>query len=185
MPPSIAPSSAIPAHEAAISLGSNLGDRLANLTAACQAVANLTGVKLIAASTVYETDPVGVADAYKEVYFLNAVAIFSLPENMTAEEFSTQVHAIEDQLGRDRDTADRYAPRTIDLDLLYVRNIIQNSPALTLPHPQCNKRRFVLHPLADLRPNLILPNQTQTLAEILTTLPASPTVWPHPEQWQL
>ena len=159
--------------EAAIGLGSNLGDRLANLREAAVRLAALSGVVRVAKSSVYETEPVDVPAEFASLRFLNAVAVFEV--EMPVEAWSDAVHAIEDALLRAR-TGVRHAPRTIDLDLLYFGAVVLDRPHLRLPHPQCVSRRFVCEPLAELRPRLVLPGASRTVAEILAALPAAPRV---------
>ena len=159
--------------EAGIGLGSNLGDRLANLRAARERLEALPGVRLLGKSSVYETEPVGVPAAFAALDFLNAVALFEV--SLPLEDWSDAVHGIEDALLRRR-TGVRNAPRTIDLDLLYFGDVVADEPHLHLPHPQCTSRRFVCRPLAELRPDLVLPGENRTIAAILATLPRQPKV---------
>ena len=159
--------------EAGIGLGSNLGDRLANLRAALDRLEALPGVRLLAKSSVYETEPVGVPEAYAALDFLNAAAVFEV--TLAVESWSDAVHRIEAAMLRIR-TGVRNAPRLIDLDLLYFGDIAMDRPHLHLPHPQCTARRFVCQPLAELRPGLVLPGETRTIADILATLPLEPRV---------
>lgn len=159
--------------ETALSLGSNLGNRFRALTLARNALCALPGTALLAQSPVYETEPVGVCPDHRDKAFLNAVIILDCtsPPDVVVQ----HMHAIEDQLGRQRTPGDRYAPRTLDIDMLYYGNLVLNTPELVLPHPQCLKRRFVCAPLADLRPGLVLPGSHQPLQAVLTELPSRPT----------
>ena len=165
---------------AILSLGSNLGDRLAHLMQAREALAQLPQTRLVAASRVYETEPVGVADACRELQYLNAIVI--LETALDVHVFSDAMHAIETRQGRQR-TADRNAPRVIDIDLISCGDIILNEPDLQLPHPRAHLRRFVCEPLSELLPELILPGQTQPMRELLAQLPATPRVSVATEQW--
>ncbi len=162
--------------EVGLSLGSNLGDRLANLRAARDAIAALDGVRLTAASPVYETEPVGVRPRYRELAYLNAVIVVVADQPIDA--LSERLHAIEDGLGRVRGS-DRYAPRTIDIDVLYADAVRVARDDLTLPHPRWAARRFVVQPLADVRPALVLPGERRCVADLLAALPAAPAVRPH------
>ena len=159
--------------EAAVGLGSNLGDRLAHLRDARNRLAHLPETRLLACSPVSETEPVDVPDAYRALEFLNAVLIFET--SLTADAWSAALHGIEDALWRVR-TGERNAPRTIDIDLLTFGRLALARPDLTLPHPQCTRRRFVCQPLADLRPDLLLPGEVRPLRDILETLPVRPAV---------
>ena len=163
------------ATEAAVGFGANLGDRLANLSAALQKILALPDVKLIAKSAIYETEPVDVPPEFADKPFANAVALFAVPAAMLVAEWSRCLHAIEDDLLRTRGRVP-HMPRTIDLDLLYFGAEIRDEPHLRLPHPQIVTRRFVCQPLADLRPNLVLPSKTESIAEILAALPETPAV---------
>ncbi len=166
--------------ETALCLGSNTGDRLRYLQQARDALVALEGTTVLAQSPVYETDPVGVQDQYADLAFLNAVLV--LDSALSAERLSTAMHAIEDRLGRVR-SEDRYAPRTIDIDMLYAADKQSDDPRLILPHPRWDTRRFVVQPLADVRPDLVLPDQRCTVREILTGLPASPAARIYSLDW--
>jgi 2-amino-4-hydroxy-6-hydroxymethyldihydropteridine diphosphokinase len=133
-----------------IGLGSNLGEREQNLRAALERVSELGSLR---SSTVRETDPVGVTDQPK---FLNAVA--ELHTQLPARELLDRLLAIERDLGRDRSVETRWGPRTIDLDLLVFGNEVIDEPGLTVPHPRLAERRFVLEPLYELDPELVLPD---------------------------
>jgi len=159
--------------KAAVGLGSNLGDRLAHLREARARIAALPGVLTVRSSPLYETDPVDVPADYSEMLFLNAVLM--VETEIGIEEWSRLLHAVEDDLFRRR-TGERNAPRTIDIDLLTYGQVQITRPDLTLPHPQCTRRRFVCQPLADLEPALRLPGEKQTIREILASLPVSPVV---------
>ena len=166
--------------EAAIGLGSNLGDRLAHLQAAWEALVKIPGVTPLARSAIYETDPVDVPTEFEDLSFLNAVALFDV--TLDVETWSRHVHAIEDDMQRVR-TGVRNAPRSIDLDLLYFGDCITNKPHLTLPHPQCINRRFVCQPLAELRPNWVPPGAAEPIYKTLQKLPKQPAVQHYTHQW--
>ena len=131
---------------AAVSLGSNLGDRAANLVAALAALAAFPSTRLVAASSVVETEPVDVPPEFAQMKFLNQAALFDT--ELSPEDFSRRMHAVEDALGRVR--AVRNGPRTIDIDLIDFGGIVRGDPDLTLPHPRAKERDFVLRPLAEL-----------------------------------
>lgn len=155
--------------EAGFCLGSNLGDRRAALVAARDALAALPGVRRLAASPIYETEPVGVKPEFRHLAYLNAVVILSAPRD--AAGWMADVHRIEADLGRVR-TSDRFAPRTVDIDLLYCGTEWTETENLTVPHPRWSERRFVVRPLADVRPDLRLPGCDRTVREVLAGLPA-------------
>lgn len=152
-----------------IALGSNLGDRLENLR---QAVASLLqrvpGSGVIAASAVYETDPVDCPPGSPG--FLNAV--IELEAELQPLDLLQHTRAIEAALGRPNEH-EHHAPRTVDLDLLYADAVVIDHPDLTLPHPRMTQRRFVLQPLADIRADLRLPGEDRSVQEILARLPTS------------
>ena len=157
-----------------IALGSNIGDRMAHLRAARSALESLhQGEIAPLVSPVYETEPVDCKPG--DASYLNAVM-----EIETDLEPGALLHAlqqIERSMGRPTQH-ERNAPRTLDLDLLFAGNLILQSAELTLPHPRIATRRFVLQPLADLRPGLVLPNADRPVTALLSTLPLSPAVIP-------
>ena len=130
-----------------VGLGSNLGDREATIRAA---LAALPGV--VAVSTLRETDPVGVTD---QPAFLNGAA--ALETELSPQELLEALLAVERELGRER--RERWGPRTIDLDLLLYGGESVDEPGLTVPHPSLHERRFVLEPLAELDPELVVPGR--------------------------
>jgi 2-amino-4-hydroxy-6-hydroxymethyldihydropteridine diphosphokinase len=147
----------------AVALGSNIGDRLENLRAARTAILGLSNVKPpIVSSAVYETEPVGCEPGAGE--FLNAVVEFEYDGDLTR--LLEQLIQIEETLGRKRDHP-KNVSRSIDLDLLYCGDRRMNEERLQLPHPRLHSRTFVLRPLADIRPELVLPDQTKTVRELL------------------
>lgn len=156
---------------AGVALGSNLGDRLANLREAKRRVGAIAGVAGLLASSIYETEAVGCEPGAAD--FLNAVIDFDYSGD--AAELLAELRAVEAQLGRPNEHA-RNRSRTIDLDLLYFAEMQRNDPELQLPHPRMFSRRFVLEPLAELRPELLLPGQRQTIRELLNRLPETPEV---------
>jgi 2-amino-4-hydroxy-6-hydroxymethyldihydropteridine diphosphokinase len=133
-----------------IGLGSNLGDREENVRAALERLSELGPLR---ASTVRETDPVGLTE---QPMFLNAVA--EVRTELPARELLASLLAIERDLGRDRTVEQRWGPRTIDLDLLLYGGEVVDEPGLTVPHPRLAERLFVLEPLHELAPDLVLPD---------------------------
>jgi 2-amino-4-hydroxy-6-hydroxymethyldihydropteridine diphosphokinase len=166
--------------EAILSLGSNLGDRLANLSQARAALGRLPKTRLTAYSRLYATEPVTEPGTPPGGPYLNAIIILST--RLTATELASHLHAIEDRMGRQR-TRQRYAPRIIDIDLICCGPLVLATATLQLPHPRAHLRRFVCAPLAELRPDLILPGQPHPIREILNTLPATPAATLADEQW--
>jgi 2-amino-4-hydroxy-6-hydroxymethyldihydropteridine diphosphokinase len=163
----------------AVALGSNLGDRQANLRAARQAIVDLDGVsEPILASAIYETEPIGCEPGASN--FLNAVLEFEYEGDPI--ELLEELSGIEESLGRSRDHA-RNVSRKIDIDLLYCGEAKVESEQLQLPHPRLHSRRFVLQPLSDIRPELVLPNQNKSVRELLAQLDDSSKVVRSNEQW--
>jgi 2-amino-4-hydroxy-6-hydroxymethyldihydropteridine diphosphokinase len=151
---------------AGIALGSNLGDRMSNLRAALHALRQIAspGEPFLTAP-VYQTEPRLCPPGSPD--FLNTVVEIGFDGSPL--ELLALTRAIEKQLGRTRG-AERNTPRTIDIDLLYLGDEVLGEDELTLPHPRIGERRFVLQPLADIRPELVLPGQSQTVARMLEWL---------------
>jgi 2-amino-4-hydroxy-6-hydroxymethyldihydropteridine diphosphokinase len=146
-----------------LGLGSNVGDRLANLRAARDALA-AHGVTVLVESSVYETEPQG--EVLDQPDFLNAC--LAIDTELGPEELLDACKAVERELGREPGGR-RHAPRPIDVDLLLLGDIEYSSDRLTLPHAEVKSRRFVLEPLLELDPDLALPDGTR-LADALPPL---------------
>lgn len=156
--------------EIGLGLGSNLDRRLENLREAVRRIAMLPGTHLLAKAPVYETEPVDVRPEYRSLEYLNTVII--IESDMELQALSDAVHQIEADMGRVR-TEDRNAPRVIDIDILYADGVQRADGLLDLPHPRWAQRRFVVQPLADVRPFLHLPGESRMISEVLETLPES------------
>ena len=151
---------------AGIALGSNLGDRLAHLRLARERVLALPGVSAPALSSrVYETEPVGSAP--DDGAYLNAV--LEVEYDGQPITLLDGLQRIEADFGRPSKRP-RNAPRTLDLDILYAGNLVLSNAEVVIPHPRLHLRRFVLTPLADIRPDLILPGHHENVATLLTRL---------------
>lgn len=151
---------------AGIALGSNLGDRAAHLQAAMDALQGIaTPGKPYLTASIYQTEPRFCPPGSPQ--FLNTVV--EMEFSGTALELLEMTQAMEIQLGRVRGT-ERNAPRVIDIDLLYFGDETLDSPNLELPHPRIHERRFVLQPLADIRPEMVLPGHARSIAELLRDL---------------
>ena len=149
-----------------IALGSNIEPRLAFLQAAWRQIDPLhVGPQPVLCSKVYETSPVDCPPG--SPLFLNAV--LELFIRVEPIELLQKLQGIEQNLGR-RPSATRNSPRVIDLDLLYCEDVVISTPRLTLPHPRIAERLFVLRPLADIRPKLILPTFSRNVEELLREL---------------
>jgi len=166
--------------EYGLSLGSNLGDRLAHLQSAREGIAKIPGVERVEQADVYETAPVGVRPEYAALTYLNTVLIVSATTSPNA--MSAAIHAIETEMGRIR-TEDRFAPRPIDIDILYAGDELSEDDALTLPHPRWAERRFVVQPLADVRPDMRFPGDLRTVSDVLNALPTEPVVTRFTSAW--
>ncbi|MEP6685868.1 MAG: 2-amino-4-hydroxy-6-hydroxymethyldihydropteridine diphosphokinase [Verrucomicrobiota bacterium] len=164
---------------AGIALGSNLGDRLAHLCAARDEIIDLPGVEEpFLFSAIYETEPVGCERGAGS--FLNAVMEIGYDKN--AENLMHELASIESSLGRER-SGERNLSRTIDLDLLYLGNVKMQTPEIELPHPRATVRRFVLEPLAEIRPDLKLPGQKKNVKALLAKLPGAEQVVRVADEW--
>jgi 2-amino-4-hydroxy-6-hydroxymethyldihydropteridine diphosphokinase len=147
-----------------LGLGSNVGDRRGNLSAAVDALRG-AGVEVLASSSVYETEPVGLVLDQPE--FLNACLRVSVAAASTPLELLDLVKGLEVTLGRVQGGV-RHGPRVIDIDVLLLDGVVLEVPRLTLPHPGVVERRFVLVPLLELDPELALPAPDgRRLADVL------------------
>jgi 2-amino-4-hydroxy-6-hydroxymethyldihydropteridine diphosphokinase len=163
----------------AVALGSNLGDRLENLRAARKAILDLASVKApILCSAIYETEPIDCEPGAGR--FLNAVVEFQYEGNPAC--LLEHVIHIEETLGRKRDHP-KNVSRSIDIDLLYCGDQRINDERLQLPHPLLHLRKFVLRPLAHIRPELVLPAQTKTVIQLLAGCDRSTDVARFLVQW--
>ncbi len=166
--------------EVGLSLGSNISNRLDNLKEAKRRILSHPVVRLAAQSPIYETEPVGVKPEYQHLMFLNAVLI--LESACSIHECFDQLRRIEDEMGRHR-SLDRFAPRAIDIDLIYAGDTRIESGGLVIPHAHWHERRFVVQPLADVRPNLKIPGCDRTVRDVLASLPAGDDVVLFAKDW--
>ena len=144
-----------------IGIGANLGDAAANVVAAVAALADLPGCGLLRVSSLYRTAPVAASGPD----FYNAVA--ELATDLSPEALLDALQAIEATFCRQRPFVN--APRTLDLDLLLLGDVAQQTPRLMLPHPRLHQRAFVLQPLLELAPELALPG----IGALAAALPAT------------
>lgn len=133
-----------------IALGANLGDAAATVRAAADAVAAIPGVSVVACASLYRTAPVGLAN---QPDFINSV--MSVDSELDAPALLAALFAIEQAFGRQRSIVN--GPRTLDLDLLLHGDTTCNTPDLTLPHPRMHERAFVLAPLLEIAPDIVIP----------------------------
>jgi 2-amino-4-hydroxy-6-hydroxymethyldihydropteridine diphosphokinase len=152
-----------------VGLGSNLGDRAANLSVAIDLLREAADVTAV--SPAYETEPVGFAD---QPWFLNAAAGLAWHDGPAS--LLTLLQAIEQRMGKATPFKD--GPRVIDLDLLLYGDDVVDLPGLQVPHPRMHERRFVLAPLADIAPGAPHPIRGQTVESLLADLPDGPAVRP-------
>jgi len=140
-----------------VALGANLGDPASTIRAAFGALANLPESRVVHCSSLYRTAPVGILD---QPEFVNAAAM--LETTLAPEALLDALLEVEQRFGRIR--AEKNGPRTLDLDLLLYNDQFLDLPRLTLPHPRLHLRAFVLQPLAELAPDLIIPGRGRIAA---------------------
>jgi len=148
-----------------VAVGTNLGDRFANLARAARLLREAPGVAVLRASRVYDTEPVGPP----QPRYLNAV--LELETSRPPGSLHVALVRVEAESGRRRLSEVRWGPRTLDLDLLLYGDRTLRTPRLTVPHPRLASRRFVLAPLADLVPGLPVPGTSATVSELLARAP--------------
>lgn len=147
-----------------ISLGSNLGDRLANLR---NAMTNISPkVKAVAQSSIYETEPWGYSD---QPSFLNQI----IKANTDLAPFDLLAFFKEIEVSMGRQETFRFGPRLIDLDILFYDDLVLNTPKLTIPHPRIIERAFVLIPLVEIAPDLYHPVFCKTIQQLTTGVDSS------------
>lgn len=151
-------------HRVYIGLGSNLGDRKANIREAEEKLAALPATRIVKASSLYESEPLGDA----KTWFVNSV--LELETEFEVEDLLKKTKAIETAMGRKRVKGKRWGSRIIDLDILLIDNQTVNKRTLKIPHPEMHKRRFVLLPLSELAPHVTHPQLGTTMSELLGAL---------------
>jgi 2-amino-4-hydroxy-6-hydroxymethyldihydropteridine diphosphokinase len=150
-------------HRAFIGVGSNLGDRKANIAEALDRVGKLAGSRIVRTSSLYESEPHGNA----KTWFVNAA--FELETEFSAPELLKRLKAVEQAMGRKRVKGKKWGSRIIDLDILFFDSEVVSSRTLKIPHPELPGRRFVLLPLAEVAPQLMHPELGQTVSQILAS----------------
>lgn len=166
--------------EVGLSLGANLGNRLHQLQETRNRIIATKGITLLAKSPVYETEPVEVPPTDRDMFFLNAVLIVETPLKMP--ELLLGFQKIERQLGRAPDSRPN-ARRPIDIDIIYADDLSLNVAGIIIPHPRWSGRRFVVQPLNDVRPDLVIAGQNGTVAELLSNLSDAHRVILYAKEW--
>lgn len=157
-------------HTVFIALGSNLGDSARNVLEAMARLQDFSDSPL-ARSSLWQTTPVDCPPGSPP--FVNAVVGLVPRSSQTPESLLAKLQSLEREFGR-RPKQVLNEPRPLDLDLLVFGNEVRNTSQLTLPHPRAYQRRFVLRPLCEIAPDLVLPGQTKAVAELLAQLPEDP-----------
>jgi 2-amino-4-hydroxy-6-hydroxymethyldihydropteridine diphosphokinase len=148
-----------------LGIGSNLGDRLANITASINLLESKQ-IKCLRCSSIYETEAWGFE---AEETFYNCV--IECQTDVTAFELLSLIKTIETELGRTLKTSTEYSSRTIDIDILLYKNDCLSTNELTIPHQHLSKRNFVLYPLVELIPSTYHPVEQLTFSELLINSP--------------
>ncbi len=150
-----------------MALGSNLGDRAAHLREAVHGLDALPRTKVVGQSSIHETAAMlPPENPAAQPSYLNSVV--ELDTQVTADVLHAELKALETRLGRIAST--RWAPRVIDLDLLFLDEQVLSTPTLTLPHPRLHERRFVLEPMVELAPEFQHPLLQRSMRQLLNAL---------------
>ncbi|WP_299076132.1 2-amino-4-hydroxy-6-hydroxymethyldihydropteridine diphosphokinase [uncultured Paraglaciecola sp.] len=147
-----------------IGLGSNLSQPEQQIQKACESLAAIPGSELIKCSSLFQSRPMGPQD---QPNYVNAVAL--LNTRLAPDSLLQHTQSIENNQGRVR-KANRWGPRTLDLDILLFGHMQLDSPHLTIPHSGLQQREFVLYPLYDIAPNLVLPSG-EKLSDLVDACP--------------
>jgi len=167
--------------EIGFSLGSNMHNRKRLLMQAKTLLLSAPCTYYLDQSPIYETTPVDVKPEYQDMAYLNSVVI--MESELPLESWLSYIGKIEVNLGRERNDSDRNAPRPIDIDIIYAGNQIIDSGGLEVPHPRWAERRFVVQPLCDVRPELILPETHEPVSSVLRSLPPDDGLSVFNERW--
>lgn len=154
-----------------IAIGSNLASPLEQVNAAIQSIGEIPDSRIMAVSSFYRTPPLGPQD---QPDYLNAAV--ALDTALTPEELLNHTQRIELQQGRVR-KAERWGPRTLDLDIMLFGDEVINTERLTVPHYDMKNRGFMLWPLFEIAPDLHFPDDNQSLAECLSYMSPRPDRW--------
>lgn len=152
-------------HIVAVGIGSNLGDRRGHVEHALARLASLPETELLARSGLIETEPVGPVAQER---FINAAA--TIRTALEPVGLLEHLQEIERERGRRRSEETRWGPRSLDLDILLYADRVIDRPGLTVPHPRMHEREFVLAPLAQIAPQMIVPTRERSVAALLADL---------------
>jgi len=151
-------------HTAYISIGSNLGDKMANCLSGISDLDHTDGVHVVRVASCYRTAPV---DYLEQDWFINTVA--KIETSLSPRGLLRGLKAIETKIGR-KPPPVRFGPRILDLDIVLYDDIVIEQDNLVIPHPRMHERRFVLKPFCDIDPDVVHPVLGQTIADLLTQL---------------
>jgi 2-amino-4-hydroxy-6-hydroxymethyldihydropteridine diphosphokinase len=155
-------------HLVYIGLGSNIGDRRAHLRFALEMLNEAAGISVRRVSRFIETEPIGPPQAR----YLNGAA--RLDADQSPIELLHRLQLIEAALGRDHSVEEHWGPRTCDLDILLIDDIVMDTPELVIPHPRMHERSFVLRPLAEIAAKAVHPVLHKTVEDLLADLERRP-----------
>jgi len=151
-------------HIAYLSIGSNIGDRLANCRRGIETLCADGQVQVVARSPFYETEPV---DFKEQDWFLNAAV--KIRTGLAPIDLMLKMQSVQKIIGR-KTAGIRFGPRILDLDIIFYDDLVIDSPELTIPHKRMHKRRFVLQPICDIDPNIVHPVLRQKVKRLLDQL---------------
>ena len=149
-----------------IALGSNLGARAETLATALAMLDEHQGISVLRLSKMVQTAPVGGPDGQGD--YLNAAA--KIETSLSPAQLLAVLQDIERELGRDRASEQRWGPRTCDLDILLIGDVVMDTPELTIPHPRMHERKFVLAPLTEIAAQVVHPIFDKTVSALLADL---------------